>query len=79
MKIQKDAIDVFFSTDVIVAHIGDSGEEVYEPANVHISTVTSRDNKGWVVSRNLAGNALVFNAIIPGNVPVLAFEKERKV
>ena len=79
MKFEKDVINVFFASNVVVSRVGDTGEEVYEPGNVQVSTVTSRDNKGWVVSRNFARNALIFNAIVPGNVPVLAFKKEWKV
>ena len=74
-----DAIKVFFAHNVIVTWIGNSGEEEYELANLAVYTCRHCDMKGWVVARNLAGNVLVFNAIIPGCVPVHANPHKLKV
>ena len=75
----KDNIKVFSATNVVVSRIGNSGEETYEPANVDVYACKKRDMKGWIVSRNLAGNVLVFNAIIPGNCPVLPSDRQPAV
>ena len=74
-----DAVEVFFATNVVISRIGNSGEETYLPSNVTVWTVKSRQNKGWVVARNLAGNSLNFNAIIPGKLPVQANDGDRSI
>ena len=71
-----DELPVFSSTGVIISRIGDSGEEVYYPGNLSMYSVKSRSFKGWIVARNYAGNALIFNAIIPGNLAIRAFDDE---
>lgn len=70
---------VFYAEDVIISRIGNTGEEVYEPANVSVYTAKNRSMKGWIVARNGAGNVLAFNAIVPGNMPSRAFEEDRSV
>ena len=57
--------------NVIVTRIGNTGKETYEPATITFKSVRSKGLKGWIVRRNTAGNALVFNAYVPSGIPVL--------
>ena len=78
MKLQVPSEDATNDNDIIVFHsnrvkitrIGDTGAETYEMAKLTIETMTDQDMKGRIVARNLAGNVLVFNGIICGNMPV---------
>ena len=70
-----DLIEVFSAEHVIISCIMDSGEEKFEPANIWFYTKKDQEMKGQIVGRNLAGNALAFNAIVPGNVPVVGDNK----
>lgn len=67
-----DSIKIFSATNVIITRVGDTGREKYLPSKVTITTVKSRDNKGWIVAKNHAGNSLNFNGIVPGGMPVKA-------
>ena len=61
-------LPVFCGSNVIVTRIGDTGFETYKPANLVVYSMGKNDEKGWIVARNLAGNALVINAMIPGGL-----------
>ena len=74
--VSHDDLSVFFSNSVVFSRIGNSGEEQYYPGTMTIFSIKSRDFKGQIVARNYAGNVLIFNGMIPGNVPVIPFPDE---
>ena len=74
-----DEIVIFYADNVTFQRIGNSGEETYEPGYVTIRTDKRRDWKGWVIARNHAGNVLIFNAMIPGGVPIVGYENTLSV
>ena len=75
----KDCIILFYAEDVTIYHVRDDGERVFCPANVSIRTVKSRDKKGVIFANNDLKNAVMFNAVIPGNVPIFAIDEDRSV
>lgn len=71
-----DELTILQLDNVIISRVGDSGEEEFEPATVKISTVCSRDMKGWIVAKNHFGHCLVFNAIVPSGAPIQMFKED---
>ena len=69
-----DEIVIFYANNVIFERIRDSGKERYEPGYVTIRADKRHNWKGWIISRNFAGNVLIFNGMIPGGVPIVAYE-----
>ena len=69
-----DEIVIFYAGNVTFQRIGNSGEETYEPGYVTIQTDKRQDWKGWVIARNHAGNVLIFNAMIPGGMPIVGYK-----
>ena len=64
---------------VRIWRLGESGREDFEPATLKMFTVKDRDMKCHGVARNLAGNALIFNAIVPGNLCIKAYDNDISV
>ena len=70
---------IFKSHHVVVTRIGDSGKQKYLPGSLTVATQTLNDMKGQVYVRTLAGNAMQFNAIVPGGVVVRGDEESLEV
>ena len=71
----RGSLVIFKSHHVIVTRIGDSGKEKYLPGKLTVATQALNDMKGQVYVRNLAGNVMLFNAIVPGGVVVRGDEE----
>ena len=66
----KNSILVANFQNVAISCVRTKGKQRCYPGYVKFYTALGREGKGWLIARNNMKNALLFNTMIPGEVPV---------
>ena len=66
----KNSILVATFNNVTISRVAARGKQTCYPGYVKFYTALDKENKGWIISRNDAENVLLFNALVPGGVPI---------